>query len=85
MLLSILTINSTYNLFSLSETPRGLNLALSTYKDSTVYYRAGDLLPENLEPTIVNISKANQATVIESSSNSNIINGTYQFCTHNNY
>lgn len=84
-MLTILTINSTYNLFSISESPRGLNLALSTYKDSTVYYRAGDLLPENLEPTFVNISRANQATVIESSSSSNIINGMNQFCSHNNY
>lgn len=50
-------------------------LSLSTYKDSSVYYRAGDNSSENLEPTFVTISKANQATVNEASSKNYIING----------
>lgn len=70
-----MTLNSTYNLIHSSETPKALNLALSTYKDTIVYYRAGDNVPENLEPTFANISKANNAIVIEKLSNSNIING----------
>ncbi|VVC36008.1 Hypothetical protein CINCED_3A013120 [Cinara cedri] len=80
ILLSILTIHSTYNLIRVSETPRGLNLALSTYTDSIVYYRNGDSFPENLEPTFVHISKTNKATVIESLSNSNIINDLLVVC-----
>jgi len=54
---------------------KGLKISLSTYKGSSVYYRAGDNSPENLEPTFVTISKKNKATVNEVSSENNIING----------
>lgn len=63
------------NLMSPDETSQGLNISLSTYKDSSVYYRAGDKSSENLEPIFVAISKSNKATVNETSSESNIING----------
>jgi len=54
---------------------KGLNISLSTYDNSIVYYRAGDNYPENLESTFVAISKKNKATVNETSSENNIING----------
>lgn len=54
---------------------KSLEISLSTYKDSSVYYRAGDNFPENLKPIFVAISKTNKATVNEISSENNIING----------
>jgi len=68
-------MNSTNYLINQNIVSQGLNISLSTYKDSSVYYRAGDDSPENLEPTFVAISKANKATVNEVSSKNNIING----------
>jgi len=62
-------------LMTTNETSQGLNVSLSTYKDSSVYYRAGDKSSENLEPIFAAISKSNKATVNETSSESNIING----------
>jgi len=62
-------------LMTTNETSQGLNISLSSYTDSSVYYRAGDTSSENLEPIFVAISKSNKATVHETSSESNIING----------
>lgn len=50
-------------------------MSLSIYKDSSVYYRAGDSSFENLEPTFVSISKAHKSTVNEVSFKNNITNG----------
>jgi len=63
---------------------QGLNISLSTYKDSSVYYRAGDNSPENLEPTFVALSKTNKATVNETSSENNIISGKIYFINNFN-
>lgn len=70
-----MTIKSTNELFNSSSIPQRLNLSLSTYEDSSVYYRAGDHFFKNLEPNFVVLSKNNKATVKEASQNSNIING----------
>jgi len=78
ILLGLLVMNSTNYLMNQSVVSHGLNLSLSTYKDSSVYYRAGDHSPENLEPTFVAISKTNKATVKETSSENNIINGKFK-------
>lgn len=75
ILLGILTIKVTNGLFDSASIPRGLNLSLSTYEDSSVFYRAGDHNIKNLEPNFVAISKKNQATVKEGSKYNNIING----------
>lgn len=68
---------STNSLFGGSENPQALDMSLSTYKDSSVYYRAGDNSFENLKPNFVSISIKNQATVNEASQNSYIINGKF--------
>lgn len=68
---------STNSLFGGSENPQALNMSLSTYKDSSVYYRAGDTSFKNLNPNFINISIKNQATVSEASQNSYIINGKF--------
>lgn len=68
-------MKSTYASFDNSEVSQGLNLSLSTYKDSSVYYRVGDYSSQNLEPYFVDISKKNQATVSEASPKNYIING----------
>lgn len=52
-----------------------INVSLRNYKDINVYYRAGDNSTGNLEPTFVAISKENQVTVNEISSENNIVNG----------
>lgn len=75
ILLGILTIRSTYTLFTVPSSPRGLNLSLSSYMNTDVYYRAGDKSSKNLEPKFVAISKKNKANVIEAPSTNNIING----------
>lgn len=54
---------------------RGLDVSLSTYADSRVYYRAGDKSIQNLEPKFVSISKTNKATVTEALPENNIISG----------
>lgn len=74
-MLGVMVMKSTYKLFSDSATPPGLNVSLSTYKDSSVYYRAGDKSFKNLEPKFVAISKTNQATVNEALPENNIITG----------
>jgi len=70
-------MKSTYNLLDGSENSQGLSMSLSIYKDSSVYYRAGDVSPDNLEPNFVAISNKNQAKVRETSSKNNIINGKF--------
>lgn len=75
ILLGLLVMKSTNFIINQSVVSQGLNMSLSTYKDSNVYYRAGDNSFENLEPLFVAISKKNQATVNETSSENNIING----------
>jgi len=69
-------MQNTNSLINVSQISQKILLSLSTYKDSSVYYRAGDNSPENLESTFVRISKDNQATVNEASSKNYIINGT---------
>lgn len=73
--LGVLTIKSTNASFHSASTPQRLNLSLSIYEDSSVYYRAGDHFYKNLEPNFVAISKNNKAIVKEVSQNNNIING----------
>lgn len=65
----------TYYIIRNSAIPKKINISLSTYKDSNVYYRAGDKSFKNLEPTFVALSKKSQASVIETSSKNNTING----------
>lgn len=65
---------TTYSVLKADTSPP-LNLSLSTYEGSSVYYRAGDNNFQNLEPTFVTISKKNHANVGETSSKNNIING----------
>lgn len=77
ILLGLLVMQSTNYLINQTVVSHELNLSLSTYKDSSVYYRAGDNSPENLEPTFVAISKTNKATVKETSSENNIIDGKF--------
>lgn len=62
-------------LFNISNSGQIINVSLSSYKDISVYYRAGDNSPENLEPTFVAISKARLANVNKILSENNIING----------
>lgn len=50
-------------------------MSLSIYKDSSVYYRAGDKSPKNLEPRFVAISRAHNSIVNETSSENYIIDG----------
>jgi len=71
----------TNNLINQFDVSKGLKMSLSTYKDSSVYYRAGDKSSENLEPTFVAISKKNKATVNETSSENNIIDGKITNCS----
>jgi len=73
--LGLFFIKSTNILVNQSVVSQALNISLSTYKDSSVYYRVGDNSSENLEPIFVAISKLNKATVNEISSGNNIING----------
>lgn len=70
-----MTIRATNNIIYVSGISEKILLSLSTYKDSSVYYRAGDNSFENLEPIFVNISKENHAIVNEASSENYIING----------
>lgn len=65
----------TNSVLKISSGEPGLNISLSTYKGSSVYYRAGDTSLDNLEPSFVDISKKNKAAVKETSSKNNIING----------
>lgn len=65
---------STYSQL-LSKSYQPLTLSLKTYEGSNVYYRAGDNNVQNLEPTVVAISKKNEANVKETSADHNIING----------
>jgi len=76
ILLGLLVMKSTNFIVNQSVVSQGLNMSLSIYKDSDVYYRAGDNSSENLEPLFVAISKQNKATVNETSSENNIIYGT---------
>eukprot|EP00102_Acyrthosiphon_pisum_P016671 XP_008187710.2 PREDICTED: ATP-binding cassette sub-family A member 1-like [Acyrthosiphon pisum] len=80
ILLGLLTMKLTNNSIGESIVSKGLKISLSTYKDSSVYYRAGDNSPENLEPTFVTISKKNKAIVNEVSSENNIINDLLKMC-----
>ncbi|XP_060852919.1 phospholipid-transporting ATPase ABCA3-like isoform X2 [Rhopalosiphum padi] len=80
ILLGLLIIKSTSYLVNQSVVSQALNISLSTYKDSSVYYRAGDNSSENLEPMFVAISKLNKATVNETSSENNIINDLLKMC-----
>ncbi|XP_025190796.1 ATP-binding cassette sub-family A member 3-like isoform X2 [Melanaphis sacchari] len=80
ILLGLLVMNSTSYLINQSAVSQGLNMSLSTYKDSSVYYRAGDNSSENLEPIFVALSRLNKATVNETSSESNIINDLLKMC-----
>ncbi|KAL5235297.1 hypothetical protein ACI65C_002707 [Semiaphis heraclei] len=80
ILLGLLVMKSTNFIINQSVVSQGLNMSLSTYKDSNVYYRAGDNSFENLEPLFVAISKKNQATVNETSSENNIINDLLKMC-----
>lgn len=75
ILLGLLVMKASNFVMTTNEISEGLNISLSTYKDSSVYYRAGDKSSENLEPIFVAISKLNKAVVNETSSESNIING----------
>ncbi|XP_060873175.1 phospholipid-transporting ATPase ABCA3-like isoform X2 [Metopolophium dirhodum] len=83
ILLGLLIMKSTNYLINQTVVSHELNLSLSTYKDSSVYYRAGDNSLENLEPTFVAISKTNKATVKETSSENNIINDLLKMCKDN--
>lgn len=76
-MLGLLVMRTTYKLFNDSAISQGLNMSLSTYKDSSVYYRAGDKSYKNLKPKFVAISKKNQATIKEASPENNIINGKF--------
>lgn len=80
ILLGLLVMKASNYLMTTNETSQGLNISLSSYKDSSVYYRAGDKSSENLEPIFVAISKSNKATVHETSSESNIINDLLRMC-----
>jgi len=73
--MGLLVMKFTNTIIISSNVSHGLKISLSTYKDSSAYYRVGDNSPENLEPTFVAISKKNKATVNEISSENNIING----------
>lgn len=75
--MGISTIKSTNEFFSVSNLPRGLDMSLRTYMDSSVYYRAGDNSANNLEPKFVALSKTNRAIVKEAPSTNNIIHGKY--------
>lgn len=70
----IFTITSTTVKIKNNEN-KELEMSLSIYKDSSVYYRAGDNYPGNLEPTFVAISKVHKSTVNEASSTNIIIDG----------
>lgn len=80
ILLGLLVMKSTNYLINQTVVSQGLNISLSTYEDSSVFYRAGDNSPENLEPTFVAISKANKATVNETSPENNIIDDLLKMC-----
>uniref|UniRef100_A0A2S2QYG5 ATP-binding cassette sub-family A member 3 n=1 Tax=Sipha flava TaxID=143950 RepID=A0A2S2QYG5_9HEMI len=81
ILLGILVIRSTYSLFKVSSGPLGLNLSLSSYMNTDVYYRAGDQSSKNLESKFVTISKKNKANVIEAPSTNNIIYDLLKMCS----
>lgn len=74
-MIGILTIKSTNTLINYADVPSSLNISLSHYKDSNVFYRAGDNSSTNLEPVFVVLSKKNQATVREIPPTNYIING----------
>ncbi|XP_026811930.1 ATP-binding cassette sub-family A member 3-like isoform X2 [Rhopalosiphum maidis] len=80
ILLGLLITRTSSYLVNQSVVSQALNISLSTYKDSSVYYRAGDNSSENLEPMFVAISKLNKATVNETSSENNIINDLLKMC-----
>lgn len=75
VILAVLVMNSTYELFSDDVASREFNVTLSTYKESSVYYRIGDNSLKNLGPKFIDISKKNQAIVNVASPKSYIING----------
>lgn len=75
VLVGILTIKSINTLINYSDIPSSLNISLSHYDDSNVYYRAGDNSSTNLKPVFVVLSKKNQATVKEIPPTNYIING----------
>lgn len=75
ILICILSIRATNNLFDYSYDSPKLNMSLGIYKDSKVYYRAGDKSFESLEQTFVAQSKLNRAVVEEASPTSYIVNG----------
>ncbi|XP_026821418.1 ATP-binding cassette sub-family A member 3-like [Rhopalosiphum maidis] len=83
ILLGLLVMKFTNSMMNDSYVSHGLKISLSTYKDSSAYYRAGDNSPQNLEPTFVAISKKNKATVSEISSENNIINDLLKMCKEN--
>lgn len=75
VLVGILTVKSSYDLFNYSDIPPSLDTTLSIYKDCRVFYRAGDNSTKNLEPTFVAISKRNQCIVSQTPPTHHIING----------
>ncbi|KAF0758973.1 ATP-binding cassette sub-family A member 3-like [Aphis craccivora] len=83
ILFGVLVTKTTNSLINDPSVSKGLNISLSTYDNSIVYYRAGDNYPENLESTFVAISKKNKATVNETSSENNIINDLLKMCKEN--
>ncbi|VVC36007.1 ABC transporter-like,P-loop containing nucleoside triphosphate hydrolase,AAA+ ATPase domain,ABC [Cinara cedri] len=85
ILLVLFTIHLTNYLFKASDLPKGLNLSLSTYMGSTVYYRSEDNSSFNLETQFVDISKANYATVNEVSSKKNIFNSLLAVCNEDTF
>ncbi|XP_050431314.1 phospholipid-transporting ATPase ABCA3-like isoform X2 [Adelges cooleyi] len=82
VLTTIFTMQSTYDLFEASKIQEGLNLVLSAYKDSNVYYRIGDDSSNSLESRFADISKMNQATVHEIPSSHNLIDDMLELCTN---
>lgn len=84
LMLCILTIKITNNLFSDSTTnnPQRLNVSLNTYKGSNIYYRAGDDSHENLASNFAFVSKKNNATVNKLSPMNYIINGMFSLIIH---
>lgn len=76
IMFGICAIYLTNNLVSTSPgLPPRLNISLSIYKNSRVYYRAGDDSVANLESTFVALSKTNQAAVSEALPTNYIIIG----------
>lgn len=64
-----------YYYFHIYEVPKAIDLSLNIYRDSNVYFRAGDNSSENLKPIFVAIAKEKQYTVNEALPENNIIDG----------